>query len=271
MQGTKGIGADRNGASPESRPEPAPPADRAQGGEPLRQGGRGYVAPMSDMGMPIDRSRLTLRAQVRQAIWALIMTGRIETNRLYSVRWLSEHLKVSATPIREALMDLAHDGVVEVHRSRGFLVPVMSDEELDNIAEIRTLLELPTLERLTGNVDAETIAACRELAAEFERGVRDKDPIRYLRADQGFHLELLRAGGNPRLVRMIEQLREQTRLYGLQQVAEEGLLMEASREHIELLDAIERGDREAVRRIAQAHLRHLRGVWVGRAEDARKV
>ncbi|HWK27159.1 MAG TPA: GntR family transcriptional regulator [Solirubrobacter sp.] len=256
-----------NGASGHGATTPKPSA----GLEALGAPGSGYVTPMSDMGMPIDRSQVTLRAKVRQAIWALIMTGRIETDRLYSVRWLSEQLEVSATPIREALMDLAHDGVVEVHRSRGFLVPVMSDEELDGIAEIRTLLELPTLERLAGNVDAQTLAECRELAAEFERGVLAKDPIRYLRADQSLHLKLLGAGGNERLVRMIAQLREQTRLYGLQQVAEEGRLMEAAREHVELLDAVERGDREAVRRVAEAHLRHLRGVWVGRDEDARKV
>lgn len=222
---------------------------------------------MDELSTSIDRSQLTLRAQVRQAVWALIMTGKIETNRLYSVRWLSEQLNVSATPIREALMDLARDGVVEVHRSRGFLVPVMSDAELDDIAEIRTLLELPTLERLAGKVPPAVISECRELAAEFERGVHAADAIRYLRADQALHLKLLSAAGNDRLVSMIGQLREQTRLYGLQQVAEEGKLIEAAREHTELLDAVESGDRQAVRRVAKDHLRHLRGLWVGREEQ----
>jgi len=216
----------------------------------------------------IQLNRTSLSGQVRQAIWTLIATGEIAAGPLYTVKWLSERLFVSATPIREALLHLSHDHVVEVHRSRGFRVPPMTDQDLDQIAEVRLLLEVPTLERIAGNVESQVILECRHLAETFASKAAVRDAIGYLLADQEFHLTLLSAAKNERLVEVVARLRGLTRLYGIQQVSQEGQLAAAAREHFDILDAIARGDGPTVRRIATGHLRHVRGLWAGNPEDA---
>lgn len=234
----------------------------------LRPAGRAMTGyGLAEANNVIQLNRMSLSVQVRQAVWTLIATGEITAGPLYSVKWLSERLSVSATPIREALLHLSHDHVVEVHRSRGFRVPPMTEQDLDEIAEVRLLLEVPTLERIAGNVDPQLILGCRHLAEMFAEKATARDPIGYLLADQEFHLKLLSAAKNERLVEVVARLRGLTRLYGIQQVSQDGQLAAAAREHFDILDAISTGDGPTVRRIATSHLRHVRGLWAGNPED----
>ena len=68
----------------------------------------------------IDRN--SVRSQVREILLAQIQTGELEAGRIHSAVALAESLGVSATPVREALMDLENAGLVEAVRNRGYLV-----------------------------------------------------------------------------------------------------------------------------------------------------
>jgi DNA-binding GntR family transcriptional regulator len=208
----------------------------------------------------------TLREQARAALRASIITGEIAAGELYSVGAVAERLGVSATPIREALSDLAHNGLVTVVRNRGFVVPELTEHDLDHIFEVRLLLEIPAIERLVGHLSAADLAACR---TEVERGTRaaaSDDLPGFLEADRGFHLRLLGALGNSRLVEMVDSLRDQARLYGLTRLTAAGGLAASAEEHRQILTAIEAGDVDAARERMTLHLNHTRGAWAGRSE-----
>src|SRR5215469_11841442 len=114
----------------------------------------------ASMLAPLDRS--SLREQVQVVLRTSITTGELEPGQLYSVGDFAERLEVSATPVREALVNLAHDGLVEIVRNRGFLVPELSDHDLDEILQLRLFLEVPAVEQVAGRLDAATLARCRE-------------------------------------------------------------------------------------------------------------
>ena len=185
---------------------------------------------------------------------------------MYSVGSFAEELGVSATPVREALGDLAHDGLVEVMRNRGFVVPVLTDRDLDEILQLRLFLEVPAIEQVTGHVPPEVIAACRERAAETKAAVESGDLVLFLDADRDLHLSLVGVLGNQRLVDVLAQLRDQTRLFGLRELAAAGRLGASAAEHETLLDAVEAGDRPRARAEIERHLRHTRGSWAGNLE-----
>jgi DNA-binding FadR family transcriptional regulator len=97
----------------------------------------------SSAGTPATRLRpVSLREQAREALRARIVLGQIEPGEVRSVISLAEELGVSVTPVREAVMDLAHHGMVEVIRNRGFRVPQLSEHDLDEI--FRTTTSAPT-------------------------------------------------------------------------------------------------------------------------------
>jgi DNA-binding GntR family transcriptional regulator len=208
----------------------------------------------------------TLREQARAALRASIITGEIAAGEMYSVGSVAERLGVSATPIREALSDLAHHGLVVVVRNRGFIVPELEQHDLDEIFELRLLLEVPAVERLAGRVSEEDIAACRYDVERGKQAAAAGDLAGYLEADREFHLRLLGTLGNGRLVEMVDTLRDQVRLYGAADVAAGGGLVASAEEHGQLLAAIEANDSGAARDVMRRHLEHTRDDWVGRGK-----
>src|SRR4051794_4783192 len=84
----------------------------------------------------------SLREQAVAAIRASIITGEAEPGQIYSVRQFADRLGVSATPIREALLDLAGDGLVEAVRNRGFRILMPSEQDLDEIYRLRLMIEV---------------------------------------------------------------------------------------------------------------------------------
>lgn len=96
---------------------------------------------------------------------------------------------------------------------------------------------------------------------------RRGDVVAYVEADRELHLALLAGAGNPRLVEIVGRLRDQSRLYGLEQLAAEGVLVDSANEHMQLIDALESGDRLAAERVMAHHLDHVRGIWASRREE----
>jgi DNA-binding GntR family transcriptional regulator len=129
------------------------------------------------------------------------------------------------------------------------------------------MLEVPAM-RMLGEVGiAGREAEVRAHAEESAAAAAARDIARFLTADREFHLSLLGLLGNKRLVKFVATLRDQTRLYGLHHLAEEGQLESSAAEHAELLDALLAGDGERAARAMSTHLDHIRGDWASPLRD----
>jgi DNA-binding GntR family transcriptional regulator len=209
--------------------------------------------------------RASFRVQVRRLLRTKIITGELEAGKLYSVGEFAELLGVSATPVREALGDLEQLGLIEVIRNRGFRVPPLTDHDLDEIFQVRAMLEITALDEVVLKLSADDLAACRELVQRCLRSAEARDLAGFLEADREFHLTLLSSLGNQRLVEIVDRLRDQTRLYGLISLAPERLVASAE-EHAALLEAIADHDVKNARVQLKRHLEHTRGLWAGRPD-----
>jgi DNA-binding GntR family transcriptional regulator len=214
--------------------------------------------------LPNLAERVSLREQVANALRAAMISGRLEPGVVYSAPALAATFGVSATPVREAMLDLAKEGLVEAVRNKGFRLVELSDRDLDELTELRMLIEVPTTARLAGTLDRAALAELRGHAAAIERAAKDGDLIAYLEADRAFHLTLLGHAGNRHLVDLVGELRSRARLHGLGQLADTGALADSAGEHAALLDLIERGDTAGVESLIRQHIQHVRGIWAGR-------
>ncbi len=93
------------------------------------------------------------------------------------------------------------------------------------------------------------------------------DLVSYINADREFHLRLLSASGNDRLVRIVDDLRAQTRLYGLCALVASGRLADSALEHVEMCDLIAAGDAKKLKKLMSTHIGHTRGEWAGRSAE----
>ncbi len=210
--------------------------------------------------------RPSLRGQAGSRIRAGIITGEIESGRLYTIGEFADQFGVSATPVREALGDLAVDGLIEMVPNRGFMVPPVTEEDLDEIFELRLMLEVPAVARVSGHIGPLALKRCRQLIEQGNARAAGGDVAAFLDVDRAFHLELLQQVGNSRLVQVVERLRDQARLYGIVALAADRRLGAAAAEHEALLTAVEAGDAEGARVLMARHLEHTRGTWAGREE-----
>ncbi|WP_128375781.1 GntR family transcriptional regulator [Streptomyces cavernae] len=201
------------------------------------------------------------RERVADALRAALIAGELRAGEVYSAPTLATRFGVSATPVREALLDLAKEGLVDIVPNKGFRVTAVSEQQLDEYTHIRSLIEVPTTVGLAATADPADLEALRPVAREIVTSAAAGDLIAYVEADLRFHLGLLALAGNGHLVEVVRDLRRRSRLYGLTALAEAGRLRASAEEHLELLDALLAGDGEAVHEVMTRHLGHVRGLW----------
>ena len=211
--------------------------------------------------------RRIMRDEIVETLRAAVISGRLKAPQIYSAPILAEQFGVSPTPVREAMIQLANDGLFESVRNKGFRVREPSDEELDELAELRMLLEVPTVRRLaeTG-VASEALAELRQLAQGIEKAAADNDLIAHLTIDLDYHCKLLALAGNKQLVEIVRSLKARSRITGLRNLADTGQLVPSAHEHTQILDMIAAGDADGAERVMRNHIGHVRGIWAdGRA------
>ncbi|QIS74434.1 GntR family transcriptional regulator [Streptomyces sp. DSM 40868] len=205
--------------------------------------------------------RSSYRERVADALRAALIAGELRPGEVYSAPSLAARFGVSATPVREAMLDLAKEGLVDTVPNKGFRVTVVSDRQLDEYTQIRALIEIPTVTALARTADRVSLEALRPAAREIVQAAAAGDLIAYVEADTRFHLGLLALAGNAHLVEVVADLRKRSRLYGLTALVRAGRLLASAEEHLELLDALLERDEQAVDAIMTRHLGHVRGLW----------
>lgn len=218
------------------------------------------------LGLPFLKERRSVRGEVTHALRAALVTGQMRPGRVYSAPTLAAQFGVSPTPVREAMLDLVKEGLVETVRNKGFRVTELSDRELDNFTEIRQLIEVPTTVKAIAVATAEDLTRLLPMAQQIVDVAQNRDLIAYIEHDRRFHLDLLSLSGNAHLVSLVGELRARTRLFGLTRLADSGELVASAQEHIQMLDLIAAKDRRGLERLMKAHIGHVRGSWAGRDE-----
>lgn len=215
---------------------------------------------------PVERP-LILRESVMEQLRTAIITGELREGELVSAPTLGQALGVSATPVREAMMELVREGLVETVKNKGFRVTTMSDKDLDDLAQIRLMLEPAAVRMLAGNIPE---AAYRNLTRNADvclRAAEHDDVEGYLRGDREFHAGVLAYLDNPQLVELATSLRRRTRLYGIKALAHEGRLAKSANEHHELLRLLREGDGQGAEALMHTHIGHARRQWATGVEE----
>lgn len=221
-----------------------------------------------DLDLPVVGGRQSLRHDVAEAIRASVISGRMKPGELYSAPKLAELFQVSATPVREAMLDMVSEGHFEAVKNKGYRVVEITQARLDELAEIRLLLEPPIMGRIARLDDADVragIEALRPLAQKIVTAAADRDYITYIDSDTRFHIQFLRLYGNDILADEVLGLRNQSRLFGLDGLAEAGLLEVLAAEHEQMVDLALAGDPKGLEKLVKGHIGHVRKEWAGHA------
>jgi DNA-binding GntR family transcriptional regulator len=216
--------------------------------------------PRVDCARPVETTRpvvqrASVRGQILDALRTALVAGELAPGEVYSAPVLGERFGVSATPVREAMQQLALEGAVEVVPNRGFRVVRRGTRELAELAEIRALLEVPVVLRLARTVPAARWAELRPLAEAAARAASAGCRATYAECDRAFHHAILALAGNDQLVQIADDLhrRAQWPLVGDPVPRGRADLMADAAEHLALLDALTAQDLPAVQSLVREH------------------
>jgi DNA-binding GntR family transcriptional regulator len=225
---------------------------------------RTSATPAAAPALPSLGGRKSYRERIADALRAALIAGELRPGEVYSAPTLAARFGVSATPVREAMLDLAKEGLVDTVPNKGFRVTAVSEKQLDEYTHLRALIEIPTVADLAMTAEPVSLEALRPAAREIVQAAAAGDLVAYVEADTRFHLGLLALAGNAHLVEVVGDLRKRSRLYGLTALLEGGRLLASAEEHLELLDALTARDRNTVREVMTRHIGHVRGLWAAR-------
>ncbi len=182
-----------------------------------------------------------------------IISGRAKPGTVFSVPSLSTELGVSTTPVREALLELARDGLITPMRNRGFRVEPMTVAAMENLFEMRVLLESHALvtvarARLTDTTELKRLADAVGVAVEAG------DMTGYLTTDRAFHRALVERANNPLLTKMVMQLRDDMRLYGIDSPEGRKRQKLSVKEHFQMIELARNGDTAGIAKLIALHI-----------------
>lgn len=195
------------------------------------------------------------RDRAYRGLLDLILGGGVDPGTPLSERKLAHSLEIGRTPVREALRDLARDGIIEVRPARGTFVCQLSIEDVQEIYEVRH-----SLEGMAAFLAAERGPTPELIAYGHKfRGMIDDpqahDPAETYETGAEFHLEVFRSARNRQLLKIYEPLRLRFRVaLRLPRYYDHDRVRESVREHLAILEAIERGDGQAAQRLICDHL-----------------
>ncbi|WP_323189316.1 GntR family transcriptional regulator [Kitasatospora sp. NBC_00240] len=197
--------------------------------------------------------RNSLREQIAGALREEMMAGRLAAGRNFTVREIAELYGVSATPAREALVDLAAQGLLRTEHHRGFTVPEFGWDDFVEIFETRTLLTDSAIRRLSGWAalpDAARLPSLRRRADAAARAARAGQLDVMVGCDRRFWQEAGALLGNRRIADYLDWLRVQSWMFAapyLRAIPDlAGVCWDG---HHGFVDAVEAGDVAAARRV----------------------
>lgn len=210
----------------------------------------------------ISIPRAALHEQVAHRLRQMLVENRIPPGAKLNERELSEVLKVSRTPLREAIKMLAAEGLVELLPNRGAIAVELSEADVLNTFEVMSSLEAQSgelaAERITDAELAEIKAMHYEMLAAYTR----RDLPAYYRLNAAIHGAINAAAKNPVLTATYQQVNARLQALRFRSNQDGEKWSAAVREHEQMIEALGTRDAAAMRAVLLAHLKNKRDVVV---------
>lgn len=184
-----------------------------------------------------------------------IISRKFAPRQFLSENKLARTFGVSRTPIREALQTLEVEGFINLIPRRGAQVTEISLKDLDEIYELRLVLESLAGKKLIQQEDLICLQQMKDLLEVQKKLIEEKDAVKFIEADREFHLALIRAARNERLYKFYDSLRDHILRLGVEAVQTSGRMTKVIEEHKAIVNALES---ESYEKFTEAIKKHIK-------------
>ncbi len=196
----------------------------------------------------------TLREQVADHLREEILSTRLAPGTELGEVALARSLGISRGPLREALGQLAAEGLVTIVPRRGAVVKRLTRQEFSEAYEVREALESLAIRLAVPRLTVGEKAELHRMAERMERAAEAGDTDRFFEINRQFHARLVQASGNSKLEEVHGQLVAQMGRLMRKSVQLRGGMDQSAAEHRAILESVDAGDPERAARLLEEHI-----------------
>ena len=197
---------------------------------------------------------LPLRDVVFNTLREAILKGELKPGERLMELQLAAKLGVSRTPIREAIRMLEQEGLAVTIPRKGAEVARMTEKDMEDVLEIREALDELAAKIACTRMTEDQLKQLETIKETFVESTRSHDVKRIAEADVSFHDVIYEATGNPKLVSMLNNLREQIYRYRVEYLKEEKNYPTLIGEHEAIVEALYARNQDEVVRAMHTHI-----------------
>lgn len=223
------------------------------------------VARILQDAQPLTRNASTVAAElIREAI----VDGRLHPGQRLREAELARELRISRTPVREALLILQAVGLVEAAPNRGAIVHAYTADDLDDLYQLRALLEGYVARRAAARISEAEVDRLRQSCDRFDRLRGDKDDLRRLvKENLFFHDAIAEVAGSARLTAMLGKVIDLPLVYKSYIWYSPDQKQVSAHYHRQLVQALSAHDSERAELIMKEHLFEARDLLVSHVRE----
>jgi len=205
---------------------------------------------LSELNKPEPLAKMAYNA-LRDSILSHTLTSGI----IYNEKNLAEQLGISRTPVREALLELSSQGLVEFLPRKGVVVNSFKPQDINEIFELRQIIETHAFKMACTRFHAAYLTEMEEcVEAQRRIAIESRDIFQFMEMDRTFHMAFARHTGNQRLIAIMDNIRDILHIMGCYALSVEGRMLQVVQEHEKILNAVKAGDVETTLALISDHL-----------------
>lgn len=204
---------------------------------------------MKAIEQPLSLTRLAY-----QRLRDSILAGQLKPGEVYNEMALAQEMGVSRTPVREALLELASQGLVTFLPRKGVQVNYFDDRDVEEVFELRKLIELAALEKAFDTATPKDVKVLEGAVRRSREAAKKRDLESFLQADRVFHRSLVELSRNGRMHVILDNLRDIIHVMSFEAVNRAERMDEVVGEHEMIVRSLRDGDRAAARLALSDHL-----------------
>lgn len=197
---------------------------------------------------------LPLRDVVFHTLREAILKGELKPGERLMELQLAAKLGVSRTPIREAIRMLEQEGLAVTIPRKGAEVAKMTEKGMEDVLQIRRALDELAVQLACDKMDEEHLEELRRAMKAFENAARTGQVKQVVQADVAFHDAIYRAADNPKLMTLLNNLREQMYRYRVEYLKDENSYAALIEEHKNIFRCLQNRDKAQVTRATSEHV-----------------
>ena len=208
-----------------------------------------------DLTLNMD-AYLPLRDVVFNTLREAILKGELKPGERLMELQLAAKLGVSRTPIREAIRMLEQEGLAVTIPRKGAEVAKMTEKDMEDVLQIREALDELAAKIACEQISEEQLEELVATMHEFEESTKTDNVKKIAEADVQFHDIIYQSTGNPKLVNMLNNLREQMYRYRVEYLKDENNYPTLMKEHKDIVEGLVRKNKMQVTATMHQHVKN---------------